>query len=88
MNLVKNCYHHPHGQKLEFLEHISKEERDHQFMLTKVYTEHFKQSFLYKCRFNDIFEFRYTVYINYNVNAFVNNLIIISYMHCRGGSSQ
>jgi hypothetical protein len=43
MNLVKNCYHHSYGQKLESLEHISKEERDHQFMLTKVYTEHFKQ---------------------------------------------
>jgi hypothetical protein len=29
------------------------EERDHQFMLPKVYTERFKQSFLNKCLFND-----------------------------------
>jgi hypothetical protein len=28
-------------------------ERDHQFMLPKVYTERFKQSFLNKCLFND-----------------------------------
>jgi hypothetical protein len=46
MNLVKNCHHHPHGQKLESLQHISKEEGNHQFMLPpKVYTERFKQSF-------------------------------------------
>ena len=32
---------------------MSKEERDHQFMLPKVYTERFKQSFLNKCLFND-----------------------------------
>jgi hypothetical protein len=53
MNLLKNCYHHPHGQKLDSLQHIAKEERDHQFMLPKVYTERFKQSFLNKCLFND-----------------------------------
>ena len=46
MNLVKNCNHHPHGQKLESLQHMFKEEGDHQFMLPKVYTERFKQSFL------------------------------------------
>ena len=55
--LVKNCYHHPHEQKLESLQHISKEERDHQFMLPKVYTERFKQSFLNKCLFNDFKNF-------------------------------
>jgi hypothetical protein len=48
MNLVKTCYYHPHGQKLESLQHMSKEERDHQ-----AYTERFKQSFLNKCLFND-----------------------------------
>jgi hypothetical protein len=55
-------------------------ERDHQFMLPMVYTERFKQSFLNRC-LSMIFKFCYTVYINYNVNTFVNNLIIISYMH-------
>jgi hypothetical protein len=28
------------------------------------------------------FKFCYTVYINCNVNTFVNSLITISYMHC------
>ena len=32
---------------------MSKEERHHQFMLAKVYTQRFKQSFLNKCIFND-----------------------------------
>jgi hypothetical protein len=36
---------------------MSKEERDHQFMLRKVYTERFKQSFLNKCLFNDFYNF-------------------------------
>jgi hypothetical protein len=32
---------------------MSKEERDHQFMLPKVYTERFKQSFLNKAYSRD-----------------------------------
>ena len=32
---------------------MSKEERDHQFVLPKVYTERFKQSILNKCLFNE-----------------------------------
>ena len=40
-NLAKNCYHHLHGQRLESLQHMSKEEHDHQFMLPKIYTERF-----------------------------------------------
>ena len=52
-NLAKNCYHHLHGQRLESLQHMSKEEHDHQFMLPKIYTERFIQSFLInKCLFN------------------------------------
>ena len=62
MNLVKNCYHHPHGQKLESLQHMSKEERDHQFLLPKVYTERFKQSLLNKCLFNDFRILLYGIY--------------------------
>ena len=59
---------------------MSKEERDHQFMLPKVYTERFKQSFLNKCLFNDFLNL-VIQYILTITLTFVNNLIIISYMH-------